>query len=230
MITVNMDTTNQSFDYWWTKEGTWFEEPNQRRGGFSGVLTTVNDKNELLFIKRQEAHIFRSIRYPFSAPTILREYHAYLALDKINIKTPELVYCGRQAKKAILVTKALTGFISLEQWLNERAASGNIDTSASLQIMESIGHTLAQMHKHRLQHNCLHSKHFFICIHNASTPEIALLDLEKMRKRLSVKQAASHDMLHLKKHTKPLLQELEWQHLITSYHQKLGITLPELLS
>lgn len=225
MTTVPIfDNTGRNFSYWWKKQGSWFEQPNQRRGGFSGVLTTTDEQGDLLFIKRQDSHIFRDISHPFATPTIVREYLAYLFCQKINISTPELIYCGRQGKKATLVTKALTGFISFEEWLKKRNLE-NYNLQNCLRVIAKIAKTLAHFHKNRLQHNCLHPKHIFIksSNQNGSTEiEVALLDLEKTRRRVLAKRAALHDISHLNKHTKQHLYDAEWSHFISTYEQAFG--------
>ncbi len=41
------------FEYFWNKQGEWVEEPNQRRGGESGVQRIQSSSGGLLYAKRQ---------------------------------------------------------------------------------------------------------------------------------------------------------------------------------
>ena len=70
------DKVKKGFDYWWQVSGDWVEPPNERRGGTSGVIWHVPAQGPIFYIKRQEGHIFRSLRYPFGRPTCLREARA----------------------------------------------------------------------------------------------------------------------------------------------------------
>ena len=52
-----------SFESIWTLDIGWFEEPNERRGGWSGVsryeIELPDGRREGIFIKRQQNHITR---------------------------------------------------------------------------------------------------------------------------------------------------------------------------
>ena len=49
-----MNKNNQEFDNWWARTGEWVEEPNQRRGGESGVQLLIPETAEqpLLYSKQ----------------------------------------------------------------------------------------------------------------------------------------------------------------------------------
>lgn len=222
-----LDSARESFDYWWSKKGAWVEDPNQRRGGFSGVLITQDRDGQTLYIKKQEGHVYRSLLYPFGQATIRREYNAYRAFTKANVKTPEVVYCGQQGKKAILVTKALDNFISFEQWLIQ-ARQANTSTATLHVVLDEIAKMLVQLHKNRLQHNCIYSKHIFVNVIERQQlhVEVALLDLEKSRKRLTAKQAALHDTPQIRRHS--AITEQEWQYFAERYQAYFGSALPQL--
>ncbi len=53
------------FDFYWRQQGEWVEEPNQRRGGESGVQRLNDASGKLLYAKRQVGHIYRSLLHPF---------------------------------------------------------------------------------------------------------------------------------------------------------------------
>lgn len=217
------------FESWWNVPGSWVEEPNLRRGGKSGVLRYEDTLGQTLYVKRQENHIYRSLLFPFGQQTIRREYAAYKAFNKIGIRTPELVYYGQSGDKAILVTKELKGFISFEQWLN------NLDNSNTSEItlfavLKGIAQTLSRMHTYRFQHNCVYPNHIFINLNdineNKEDIEIALIDLEKSRRRFTAKQATLHDLSQMKRHTPLTINE--WKYFVQQYEIAFGAFFPSL--
>lgn len=217
MNTITYNDIEQ-FNYWWNISGSWVEEPNRRRGGESGVLIHKNKEGQIFYVKRQEKHIYRTLLFPFGQQTIKREYSTYQAFKKIGITTPELVYYGTSGDKAILVTKELKAFISFEQWLDQ-IDSSEADEIALFAVLKSLAKVLSNMHKHRFQHNCIYPKHIFINLNDIlqgkENIEIALLDLEKSRKRFTAKQAALHDFSQLKRHTPLTINE--WVYFVQQY-------------
>ena len=193
------------FDRWWNNAGAWVEPVNQRRGGESGVqLLTRSDPSQLpLYCKRQVGHLYRSIRYPFGRPTVLRECDAYRTLARLGIKTPNIVYCATRRKdqqwQSLLVTESLHGFVSLTQWYEE-------STSPELnqRVLRQVAVTLARMHQAGFQHGCCYPKHIFVKLQSGIASkadiEIALLDLEKSRHRWRAKDASRHDLRQLMRH------------------------------
>jgi hypothetical protein len=57
-----------SFEALWTLDAGWFEAPNKRRGGWSGVsrcdLEVPEGGSVGVFVKRQQDHVYRSPRHP----------------------------------------------------------------------------------------------------------------------------------------------------------------------
>lgn len=45
------------FDFYWRQQGEWVEEPNQRRGGESGVQRLNDGNGKLLYAKRRRAYL-----------------------------------------------------------------------------------------------------------------------------------------------------------------------------
>ncbi|MFP6849097.1 MAG: lipopolysaccharide kinase InaA family protein [Pseudomonas sp.] len=214
-----------SLDSWWEIQGEWVEEPNDRRGGCSGVQRIHKD-GKLLYAKRQTGHIHRSLRYPLGRPTVLREQEALLGARKAGVTVPEIVYCAAEQSaegwRALLVTKALAGFQPIDEWYTENDREQYGETLHQ-QLLVEVALTLARLHTARWQHGCIYIKHIFVRINtegSAPIPEVALLDLEKCRRRLTSKQAALHDMLQLRRHS-PWDQD-DWQSLISHYQQAMG--------
>ena len=216
------------FEQWWQLQGEWVEEPNQRRGGESGVQRLQVDQGQLLYAKRQVGHLCRSLSHPFGRPTVLRERDALLGLSRLGIRVPRLVYCGasRQAGqgwRGLLVSEALDGFSDIESWY----AAGGRERAGQQHdaLLQQIGATLARMHQGRWQHGCLYAKHVFVKVASDGV-EVALLDLEKSRRRLSRQRAARHDLRQLRRHSP--WNDGDWQLLLQCYRQQWGRELPPL--
>jgi tRNA A-37 threonylcarbamoyl transferase component Bud32 len=214
-----------SLDTWWQLQGEWVEAPNVRRGGQSGVQRIWKGET-LLYAKRQTGHIHRSLLHPFGRPTVLRERDALLGARKAGVTVPEIIYCAAerntQGWRALLVTKALDGFQPIDDWYagNCREQYGE---ALHQQLLQQVAHSLARLHKARWQHGCIYIKHIFVRITGEGqslTPEVALLDLEKCRRRLTSKQAALHDMLQLRRHSP--WSQADWQSLIGHYQLAMG--------
>lgn len=213
------------FEHWWQLQGEWVEEPNRRRGGESGVQR-LHDQGQLLYAKRQVGHLCRSLMHPFGRPTVLRERDALLSLDRLGVRVPRVVYCAASYVKALgwrglLVSEALDGFTDIDSWY---AAGGRENAEQQHDaLLQQIGATLARMHQGRWQHGCLYAKHVFVKV-TAQGAEVALLDLEKSRRRLSRKRAALHDLQQLRRHSS--WSEAEWQQLLSGYRRQWGRALP----
>jgi tRNA A-37 threonylcarbamoyl transferase component Bud32 len=222
---VSSFSSPTSLDSWWKIQGEWVEEPNDRRGGHSGVQRIWKD-DTLLYAKRQTGHIHRSMLHPFGRPTVLRERDALLGARKAGVTVPEIIYCAAehnaQGWRALLVTKALDGFQPIDDWY---AGNGREQYGEALhqQLLQKVAQSLASLHKARWQHGCIYIKHIFVRITGEGqtlTPEVALLDLEKCRRRLTSKQAALHDMLQLRRHSP--WSQTDWQSLIGHYQLAMG--------
>ena len=219
--------TDDPFEFYWNRQGEWVEEPNQRRGGESGVQRIHDADGRLLYVKRQVGHTYRSWRYPLGRPTVLREQDALLALSRLAVGVPELVYCGAQQAadkqwRALLVTVGLEGFVEIDNWYaaGERERHGE---AVHDRVLEAIGQTLARMHLGRWRHGCLYAKHVFVRVAGQGENvdvNVALLDLEKSRQRLTTHKAASHDLKQLRRHSS--WNATEWDRLIYFYKTVFG--------
>lgn len=218
--------SSSCFDRIWSQRGEWVEAPNSRRGGESGVQRISND-DELLYAKRQTGHIYRSLLHPFGRPTVLREERALLALAELGVRVPEVVFCGAQRDpvhqwRALLVTRALDGFEEIGSWY---AAGGRERHGEAVheRILQALAESLARMHKARWQHGCLYIKHVFVRVTGAGESarvDVALLDLEKSRRRLTARSAAFHDMHQLRRHSS--FQDRDWEKLVYFYKAAFG--------
>ena len=219
------------FDAWWEKQGSWVEPPNQRRGGESGVqiLTQSDPSRPKLYCKRQIGHLYYSLRHPFGQPTALREQQVYLSFDRLGIRIPKLHYCGARKRngqwQALFVTEALgDDFISFEQWL-EDASSTPPTPELRQAVLNQVGIALARMHRARWQHSCCYPKHIFVrALQEGVAPpqvDVALLDLEKCRRRWRVQDASQHDLKQLWRH-RGKMPESDWEVMLQAYRGALG--------
>lgn len=218
-----MSEQEKDFAYWWAAEGEWVEEPNERREGSSGVqfVAADNPGTANLYIKRQINHCYRSLRYPLGRPTVFREEQAILAFNALGVRTPKLVFCEAQKLpdhwRALMVTEELEGFISLDEWYETRVQAESACISI---LMKKIAHMLVTFHQAGWQHSCCYGKHIFVKTSvNPDSVEVAMLDLEKVRRRWPATSAALHDLKQLSRH-KGLMPKQDWQELLKAYVQE----------
>ena len=127
----------------WQLKADWFEAPNHRRGGWSGVsrceLALPGGGTRAIFLKRQENHKARLWTHPLrGAPTFLREFRHIQHYRACGIPTLEPVYFAMHKvgkdERAILVTEELTGFVSMEdrvlRWLKDGAPARPMPSTA----------------------------------------------------------------------------------------------------
>lgn len=210
------------FDRWWQADGQWVEPPNQRRGGDSGVQLLVRG-GETLYCKRQSGHLYRSLRHPWGRPTALRELAAYQALAEQGLAVPQVVYGGARKTaagwQALLVTRRLAGYCSLEEWY--AGPAGAASAAQRQAVLERLAEYLARLHRHRWQHGCLYAKHVFVAAGGEAPPRVALIDLEKARRRLTVAGASRRDIGQLARH-RGAMPAADWDFLLAAYQQALA--------
>jgi len=212
---------SSTFDRWWQCNGAWVEPLNQRRDGESGVqlLHPRNPSYPALYSKRQTGHLYRCLRHPLGRPTIMRELEAYRAFARLGISVPKIVYGAARKHEgdwqALLITQALPGFISLEQWYAVERSAEQVTV-----MLTALANTLARLHRGRWQHGCCYAKHIFIRTNDqggeSPNAQIALLDLEKSRRRWRPVDASRHDMRQLKRH-RGAMPEQDWECLLAAY-------------
>ncbi len=215
-----------TFDAWWQRQGDWVEQPNQRRGGESGVQR-LQESDRMLYAKRQVGHLYRSLRYPLGRPTVLREHDALRCMAGLGVRVPNVVHCSTSFStdsgwRGLLVTESLDGFQDLDAWYAS-GARARYDERLHEQLLHQLAATLARMHRARWQHGCMYAKHVFVRINGEGADaraEVALLDLEKSRRRLTGSRAARHDLRQLRRHSS--FNAAEWAKLIYVYRAAFG--------
>ncbi|WP_342650662.1 lipopolysaccharide kinase InaA family protein [Pseudomonas sp. REB1044] len=225
MATVRDQTSR--FDYYWQQQGEWVEAPNQRRGGESGVQRLDDGSGQLLYAKRQVGHIYRSLLHPFGRPTVLRELDALTRFEQLGVRVPRIVFAGAerdadQQWRALLVSEALDGFVDLDTWHAEGARE-RYPQVLHERMLEELAANLARMHLGHWQHGCLYGKHVFVKVigeDDQMRAEVALLDLEKCRRRISCQRAAYNDLRQLRRHSS--LNTAEFETLLYFYQSAFG--------
>ena len=188
----------QCFDDWWDIKAEWFEPPNQRRGGWSGV-SRLELGDRVVFLKRQENHVIRTFLHPIKGiPTFTREMENILALKKAEVPALTPVYFAQRningALRAILVTESLEGFKPLST-----VVPGTLPMSARIALIKQVATVVRKLHQHKFVHNCLYPKHLFVR-GDASGFDVRLIDLEKARVRLFRYSAVFRDLDTLNRH------------------------------
>jgi hypothetical protein len=199
----------KDFSSLWSLQTDWFEEPNIRRGGWSGVikipLKQTHDEPVFIFIKRQENHISRTWRHPISGvATFQKEYNNLKRFQRYKIPTLELVYFGTRSyngdRQAILATKELAGYLPLDVLLLNSGVNLVNSQRRRQTLLKATAKVLCHMHQHRLQHNSLYPKHIFAKPVGDSW-DIRIIDLETAKRRLFKSTAILRDLGTLRRQT-----------------------------
>ena len=197
------------FDQLWALEAGWFEPPNRRRGGWSGVsryhLRRSDGSRVGVFIKRQENHGFRSLRHPLrGVPTFVREMSNIERYRHCGVPALEPVYYawreyqGRQ--QAILITEELAGYRSLRDIEQDWHREGRPSRGERLAVLHAVADLVRRMHACGLQHNCLYAKHVFLrCDQGEWTARV--IDLEKTKRPWCRSAARVRDLSTLSRYS-----------------------------
>jgi tRNA A-37 threonylcarbamoyl transferase component Bud32 len=189
-----------SFDAWWKFKAGWFEEPNERRGGWSGASRVELDNPEgkpvAFFLKRQQEHTTRTWRHPIKGIlTFEREAENILACQKAGVPAVELVLFEQKVvdgkRCAVLETVALDNFTELKHITNGQQRRT---------VIRACADTVRRLHAANLQHNCLYPKHIFVRL-VGNKAEAKLIDLEKTKHVRHRRKAALRDLDSLNRHT-----------------------------
>lgn len=162
-------------DIIWGYEADWYEPPNHKRGGWSGV-NYVSQAGQGYYLKRQENYQRRSLRHPFvGEPTYVREYEMLQYLRGKGVQTPELVLFAKNARQSIMITAELKGFIAADQWFLQHA------TEDKAPVLKALAAAVRGLHRAGVEHRALFLKHLFVKQAPAGF-EVAMIDFEKARR------------------------------------------------
>jgi len=211
-----------NFDQIWALKTPWFEAPNYRRNGWSGVIKqALKDKNGVstwVFIKRQENHNYKTFLHPFKGvPTFRREFNNIKKLNDKEVPTLRTLYYAERSSEgndqAILITLSLEGYQSLEEFcLNKN----NAKSPQRQAIMMLAGQVTRQMHDAHFRHNCLYPKHFFI--RQKPTLDVRVIDLEKLKWFPLYYQIRRNDLSRIIRRGQPMTYN-DTKILLNSYYQ-----------
>jgi len=195
---MRVNDSDQPLEFWWDVQGEWAEPPNHRRGGFSGVQRVTLPSGQAYYVKRQHDFVFRSFAHPFGAPTLLREWNNLQVCARLGVPTAQAVaFHAHRTKqgqwRALLVTLALDGYISLDDGL--RHHGWNTGTRAA--IFRAVLDAIAPLHQARRKHGHLYSKEVFVRVREGDNIDVAFLDLELCRRHVSRRKAAESDLRRL---------------------------------
>jgi len=209
----------EMFEQFWNLAESWVEEPNARRRGGSGV-TRATLGQDVLYVKKQVNHLHYSVPYPMGRPTALREAEAIAAARALGINVPEIIYCNSRRVNGehhtVLVTRALDGYLSLDDFAAQTQYQDELD---HYQLIRAVASTLATLHRNRWQHGALYTKHIFVRKQGRGY-KVALIDLEKMRRRLTFQQASLHDIDQFSRH-QACWDRVHWQQFLDEYQKAL---------
>lgn len=193
-----------SFEALWELEAEWFEPPNHRRGGWSGVarieLPGPDGRPTGLFLKRQENHTRRTFRHPLHGePTFAAEIRNILAMQQAQVPSLEPVYYAQRKLGGkwcvILMTRELLGFRPLDAWADDWYAAGWTDSRRiRLQVIAECAVILRRLHRAGFAHNAMHPKHIFLRAGGKDEVEARLIDLEKMRRKAGLLRRTLRDL------------------------------------
>jgi len=198
-----------SFEELWALKAEWFEEPNVRRGGWSGVcrivLPRANGGELGLFLKRQENHQRRDWRHPVRGePTFAREFRMLRYLQEKGVPAPRPVFYGsgfvKDDARGILMTEELAGFRPLDSVTAELFAMGHPSLATQRTLLRAAAGVVRALHDAGVQHSSLYPKHIFVRQRDGADPEAALIDLEKSRTTLLSRRRMFHDLDALNRH------------------------------
>ena len=194
------------FDAVWDYEIKWFEEPNQRRGGWSGVgrIALEDDSaNQLfLFVKKQQNHGRKTWLHPISGePTFRREFAWLQFLEARQFHAPKVAFYAEHGsgadQRAVLMTEALTEYQPLDMLSDHLRAKAS--RKQQMVLIQKIAEEIRRFHDFGLVHRALYPKHIFVK-DAESAPEIALIDLEKTRANRWFIFRAFFDLAALNRH------------------------------
>jgi len=194
----------------WALQAEWFEEPNHRRGGWSGVsrieLKLPEGGVVGVFLKRQENHVTRTLMSPIKGVlTFVREFEVITAFNKYKIPSLDLMAFDEWEeggyRRACIMTEELDGYIPLSSGLYRMGSDFLESEQQKKQLFTKISILMHQMHKEGFMHGCFYPKHIFAKQLPEGDVDLRVIDLEKVKKLFCKKRAAFRDLDTLLRHS-----------------------------
>lgn len=213
------------FETLWTLPRNWFEPPNERRGGISGVvkhtLTNTAGKSWQTFIKFQSGAVYRSRRFPWChQPTYRREKDFLIAMQKYGVNIPDLLYYGEHGLDAILITSSLERYQDLDETL-AKLGTGLEFAQKRQAIITKLSENLLSLHRQKLRHGCLYPKHILVSPVDQPQTDVRFIDIEKSRRYWLARAAMVKDLDQLCRHSEQLTAD-EKKQIFSAYGALLG--------
>jgi hypothetical protein len=214
-----------SFESIWALDIGWFEDPNERRGGWSGVsrleVEYPDGRSEGIFIKRQQNHNTFSWRSPFKGiSTFRREFLNLMMLHDVGVPTLDVLYFAERGvaddRRAILVTRELSGYASLEDCMTYWQQHGRPEKAVWQEMIQRVAAVARHMHRHRIQQNCFLPKHVFLGERHGHM-DVRLIDLEKAKRRWRAERALVRDLDTFNRRT-PGISSTDRLRFLLAYH------------
>jgi hypothetical protein len=183
-----------AFADFWELQADWFEEPNRRRGGWSGVarceLALPGGGTRGVFLKRQENHVTRTWRHPVrGTATLARELDNCFLFRRLRIPTCVPLHFAQRrvggTLRAVLLLEELQGYRSLFDLMAEWRRQGPPPLAERKRVIEALAAFIRGMHRQRVWHRGLYTKHLFLRLPapGASAIDVRIIDLETARRR-----------------------------------------------
>ena len=212
-----------------TREFDWFEAPNRRRGGWSGVTRLVlnpeaaPEDQQAVFLKIQQNHFYRAPNTCFIKKlTFEREFEVLQQLKSATDTIPELAFFATwqvgSDVGAILVTRALDDWLPLNDWLLGRKGLTPPDEATFKKALEAIAQSAREINTAGWVHLCFSAKHLFVRPQADDTFESCVIDMEKSRKHLRANYRTRKDCSHFMRHT-PKLTDAQKLTFLQAYFQ-----------
>ncbi|MEH6564942.1 MAG: lipopolysaccharide kinase InaA family protein [Halopseudomonas sp.] len=171
-----------SFAALWALALSTVEKDTREGAGWSSVhrleLTDVNGDLQCFYLKRQENHCTRTLKSPLGEPTFAREFRAAQQYARLGIPALEAAFfaCREEQgqRQAILMTRALDGYASLDQWYE---GWQQLPLNQSITLIQACGALVRALHNAGITHNRLHPQHVFLRLHGDGAGA-RLIDLE----------------------------------------------------
>jgi hypothetical protein len=199
------------FNSIWELNEPWFEQPNNRGQGFSGVVTHTlsgeDGTSRRVFIKKQEDHNTRTFLQPIKGiPTFEREFDNIVMLSALGVPIIELLYFGRAEvngrQRAILVSFALDDYMPVDDWFQN--CRDDVSDDLARTVIRAIVDAIKPIHRAHIRHGCLYGKHIFIRLPSVAdqdaSVDVKLLDFEKAHRCIFLEKAIAKDLSQFVRH------------------------------
>lgn len=228
-----------SFESLWGFKGPWFEEPNHRRGGWSGVvrhqIISFEGKRKTIFIKRQENHCHRTLLHPLRGEaTYAREMRNIVRFQAHHLAPVEPVFFAQRIYqgnvRVVLVTAGLEGFTAFDELLRRWHRVGRPQLRWRAEIIQALARTLRSIHACHFQYNSFFPNHVFLKINpsgnfgNKLDIDVRVIDLESVRWRPVRLLATLRDLYSFYRRSRRWVGNTDCLRFLLAYRQDKHLT------